>query len=121
MPRSSMLRHTLAPGTPPTVSPYREPAPHTCRFTEYGWRPGTTSVFRRCECGRRETFVALVGRALGRARCAVSSHRWARVRANERRHANLAHLHPLAGLDCVCERCGAMWNDGHPDWTSPAQ
>ena len=104
------------------MSPYREPAPHTCSFTETGWQPGTSRVFRCCECGRHETFGALLGRGLNRFTCAMlGSHRWRRVRTNERRHMNLGHLHALAGLDCVCERCGEEWNDGHPDWTSPAQ
>lgn len=102
------------------MSPYREPAPHTCRFDETGWQPGTNHVFRRCECGKRETFGSMIARGIARATCVVSSHRWKRLRTNERRHQNLVHLHQMAGLLCVCERCGYKWDDT-ADWTSPAQ
>ncbi len=38
-------------------------------------------------------------------------HRWRILRENPSRTAALVHLHPLAGCDAVCERCGTHWLD----------
>lgn len=32
-------------------------------------------------------------------------------RINDRKQLNLCHLHPLAGMDADCTRCGKEWRD----------
>lgn len=41
----------------------------------------------------------------------VDGHAWKATRTNERRAWLLGHLHPMAGSDAVCIRCGAEWFD----------
>lgn len=41
-------------------------------------------------------------------------HRWLMLRISPMKHVSLAHLHTMAGLDAVCQRCGAEWNDAEP-------
>ena len=53
-----------------------------------------------------------------------SGHVWRITRMNGPKHIALLHLHAMAGLDCVCERCGAEWKDAAPFllgsfWTPP--
>ena len=48
---------------------------------------------------------------LSRLWCWVVGHRWKLVRENRRANLCLMHLHPFAGCDCDCERCGKEWRD----------
>lgn len=38
-------------------------------------------------------------------------HRWLVTTVNVRKSISLAHLHPMAGCNAVCVRCGAVWLD----------
>jgi len=38
-------------------------------------------------------------------------HRWVVLRTNTSKHLSLMHLHPLAGVDAMCLRCGTRWDD----------
>jgi hypothetical protein len=41
-------------------------------------------------------------------------HKWVYIAGDSMKHIALAHIHPDAGLDKVCDRCGAEWFDsGH--------
>lgn len=43
--------------------------------------------------------------------CFFRGHRWKRIRTNATKAICLAHLSPIAGDDCDCERCGYQWRD----------
>lgn len=43
--------------------------------------------------------------------CSMFGHRWIKLRCNIRKAINLGHLHPLAGYEAKCERCGEHWDD----------
>lgn len=58
---------------------------------------------------RRAFCVALYVATLGH-----TGHRWRIVRTNVSKAVNLAHLHPLAGVDAYCTRCGSVWLDALP-------
>lgn len=41
-------------------------------------------------------------------------HRWTIKRINPMKHISLMHLHTMAGLDTLCDRCGYEWLDAEP-------
>jgi hypothetical protein len=43
--------------------------------------------------------------------CWPREHRWNVTRCVRAANWHLAHLHPLAGCDADCARCGAEWRD----------
>lgn len=43
--------------------------------------------------------------------CKVFGHRWRLLSVNVSKVYNLRHLHPLAGADADCLRCGEQWRD----------
>jgi hypothetical protein len=43
--------------------------------------------------------------------CWLRGHRWNEIAINARKHFNLGHLHPMAGVKAECIRCGAVWDD----------
>lgn len=51
---------------------------------------------------------------VARVMCALTRHRWRTLRVNWQKHVALMHLHPLAGKDCVCDKCGHTWHDFGP-------
>lgn len=55
--------------------------------------------------------MALVLIGPRRIACLFTGHVWAVRRINARKHGNLAHLHPMAGKDADCKRCGKVWSD----------
>lgn len=62
---------------------------------------------------------------MARLACVFGGHWWCMTRRNAMKAPGLAHLHPYAGCDCVCVRCGALWLDsglpgGHLDEVSDA-
>ena len=53
----------------------------------------------------------LVKRWHARPLCWIIGHRWHVLAINTGKNAGLAHLHPDAGIDQFCTRCGAEWYD----------
>ena len=49
--------------------------------------------------------------ALRRPICWFRGHKWRVTRAHDSVTFHLGHLHPLAGCDADCDRCGARWRD----------
>lgn len=43
--------------------------------------------------------------------CMIFDHRWILYRTNTLKHIGLIHLHPMAGMDAVCSRCGEIFDD----------
>lgn len=43
--------------------------------------------------------------------CRLRGHDWTTLRVNRRKFVGLVHLHPLAGCDAQCARCGEIWDD----------
>lgn len=48
---------------------------------------------------------------IARLLCLMFGHQWARQRYVCHRHANLGHLHTMAGMEAQCGRCGYHWVD----------
>jgi len=43
--------------------------------------------------------------------CWLRGHDWDIVTVNVRKNINLWHLHPMAGCQAFCRRCGSEWDD----------
>ena len=48
---------------------------------------------------------------IDRIGCIWNGHNWTVTRVVRAANWHLAHLHPLAGCDADCVRCGAEWRD----------
>lgn len=46
--------------------------------------------------------------------CWLFGHRWFFLFGSLGKAAGLAHLHPMAGEDHFCTRCGTYWDDAEP-------
>lgn len=54
----------------------------------------------------------LVKRWWARPVCWLIGHKWYVLGINTSKNSGLAHLHPDAGIDQFCTRCGVEWYDG---------
>jgi hypothetical protein len=52
-----------------------------------------------------------VEEGLRRLVCWFRGHDWDYIAINERKHANLLHLHTMAGMHAICVRCNYEWDD----------
>lgn len=60
---------------------------------------------------RRSRLLHAVCLLVGVATLGWRGHRWKIVNTNVHKAISLAHMHPLAGSDAVCLRCGLTWLD----------
>lgn len=47
--------------------------------------------------------------------CWIAGHRWVFLFGSLDKAVALAHLHPMAGEDHYCVRCGSYWDDARPE------